>query len=286
MTRRKREQMQISEAELRSMTADMVEMHNATFPQMRAQLSDLGAALRQERRAAALASGRRRFLLTGGGLVVGTVLLSACGSKDDKGAAAQGEPAPAPSADDKKPSSEPSSAAGGSEDVESLMLNASLENLAVFAYGAALDAAPKGQFGKKVPAAIAEFATHAKKQHSDHADAFNAALKSAGAEPYTDPTPALTPTVKKLFADTDSIPKLAKLALTLENTAAATYIKQMGILTSADALSAVATIAPVERQHAAILSFVLGDYPVPDTFVKFTESATSLGARTTADMKA
>ena len=42
----------------------------------------------------------------------------------------------------------------------------------------------------------------------------------------------------------------------------------MGTLSSADGLAAVATIAPVERQHAAILHFVLGQYPVPDTFVK------------------
>ncbi len=76
------------------------------------------------------------------------------------------------------------------------------------------------------------------------------------------------------------------LALTLENTAAATYTKQMGELTSKEALSAVATIAPVERQHAAILSYVLGDYPVPDTFVKFAKSDTSLGAQTPSALTA
>ena len=284
MIRRKREQMQISEAELRAMTADMVEMHNATFPQMRAELSELGAEMRRQRRAAMLTSGRRRFLLTGGGLVVGSMVLAACGGGDEEGStAAEGDPAPAPSADTAA-SSEPE--AEGSEDSASLMLNASLENLAVFAYGAALEAAPKGQFGKKVPPAVAEFATNAMKQHKDHAEAFNAALKSAGGEAYTETNPALTPAVKKLFGAADSIPKLAMLALTLENTAGATYVKQMGVLTSADALSAVATIAPVERQHAAILSFILGEYPVPDTFVKFGENDTSLGARTTADIEA
>ena len=159
------------------------------------------------------------------------------------------------------------------------MLNASLENLAVFAYGAALDAAPKGMFGKSVPDAVAGFAQHAMKQHQDHADAFNAALSNAGGTPFTDPTPGLAQAVKDMFAKVDSVPKLAKLALTLENTAAATYTKQMGELTSPEALDAVSTIAPVERQHAAILYYVLGEYPVPDTFVKLEKTDTSLGAQ-------
>jgi len=33
-------------------------------------------------------------------------------------------------------------------------------------------------------------------------------------------------------------------------------------------IKTAATIEPVELQHAAILSFVLGKYPVPDTFTK------------------
>jgi hypothetical protein len=117
-------------------------------------------------------------------------------------------------------------------------------------------------------------------QHSEHADAFNAAVTNAGGQAFTDPTPALAPAVQDMFAKVDSIPKLAMLALTLENTAAATYVKQMGELTSPEALSAVATIAPVERQHAAILLYILGDYPVPDTFVKTNKTETSLGAQT------
>ncbi len=72
--------------------------------------------------------------------------------------------------------------------------------------------------------------------------------------------------------------------LTLENTAAVTYTKQMGEFTSPEALSAVATIAPVERQHAAILNFVLGNYPVPDTFVPLDKNNTSLGARLNRDV--
>jgi hypothetical protein len=153
----------------------------------------------------------------------------------------------------------------------------------VFAYMSALKAASTGKFGKSVPPAVAAFAQHAMQQHQDHADAFNAALVNAGGKAYTQPDPALAPAVTKMFAAVDSVPGLAKLALTLENTAGATYVKQMGEVTSAAALSAIATIAPVERQHAAILSYVLGEYPIPDTFVKLEPTATSLGARPSSD---
>lgn len=280
------DEMQISEAELRAMTAEMVEMHEATFPQMRENLSDLGAALREDERGAARSADRRRFLLGGGALAAGGLLWAAGGGRaaaatlDRSGSALPVRPgrhARPGEADDELMTA-------ANKDVAALKLDASLENLAVFAYGAALKDAGKGKFGK-VPAAVAEFAKHARKQHADHAEAFNAALINAGSRAYTKPDPALTPAVLKMYKATDSVPELAKLALTLENTAAATYIKQMKTLRGAQALSAVATIAPVERQHAAILSFVLGDYPVPDTFVKLGATSTSLGARPTSDLK-
>ncbi len=271
-----KDEMQISEAELRAMTADMVEMHNETFPTMYAELSEYGSSMRTSRRAeakarrAALAGSRRRFVMGSGGLVLGSAFLAACGGGDDEANPAADTPAGTPAG---------GSSAGAGADASALRANASLENLAVFAYGAALDAAPKGKFGKSVPAAVAEFASHAMKQHQDHADAFNAALTGAGGTAYTDPNPALAGAVTDMFEAVDSVPGLAMLALTLENTAAATYVKQMGELTSPEALSAVATIAPVERQHAAILSFVLGEYPIPDTFVKLGKTDTSLGAQ-------
>lgn len=284
MRRRKKEEMACTEAELRAMTAEMKEMHEATFPQLREALSDLGSALRRNESEASLRASRRRFLATSGGLIVGTIVLAGCG--DDKGDTAEQPPPPGPGAEPPDPEKPATGGGQGGADAEGLMLNASLENLAVFAYGAALEAAPKGMFGKSVPDAVAGFATEAMKQHQEHAEAFNAALTAAGGQAYKDPTPALAPTVKQMFAKVNSVPKLAMLALTLENTAAATYTKQMGDFTSKEALAAIATIAPVERQHAAILMYVLGEYPVPDTFVKLTATKTSLGARTAKDLKA
>jgi rubrerythrin len=273
--RRRKEQMQISEAELRAMTAQMNEMHEATFPQMKEALGDLGSSLRTN-------SSSRRGFLAGGSALLGGFALAACGGGDE-------EPSAAPSAGptSAKPSASASPSAQAAADASGLKLNASLENLAVFAYKSALEAAPKGMFGK-VPPAVVEFATNAMKQHAEHAEAFNAALTKAGGEAFTMPNPKLAGPITEMFAALKDVPGLAKLALTLENTAAATYTKQMGEFTSPEALSAVATIAPVERQHAAILNFVLGNYPVPDTFVLLTENKTeassSLGARPNSDV--
>lgn len=254
----------MSEREIRAMTAQMNELHAETFPALREAMDDLGSGLRRRLRTGGGFS--RRGFLAGGGALAGVAVLAACGKKSTTSPAAGGSP---------------SASAGG--DVAALATNASLENLAVFAYGAALTDAPKGKFGPKVPAAIAEFATHAKKQHTDHANAFNAALRRAGAQPFTAPDPALAGAVTETYGKVKDLGGLAMLALTLENTAAATYTKQLESLTSPEAVAAVATIAPVERQHAAVLSYVLGEYPVPDTFVQLGQTATSLGARPSTD---
>ena len=270
MTRKKNE-MQISEAELKSMTSYMVEMHEETFPVLQTQLMDLGAGLRQRGAAIGGSIASRRGFLAGGAAVGGGLLLTACGSKNK--AASDGA------------STSPTTGGSTSSaaDKSALATNASIEALAVFAYDAALKAAPMGKFGKTVPAAVADFATVAKQQHMDHQDAFNAALTQAGGVAFTKPDPALAAAVIKMFGDVKDVVGLAKLALELENTAAATYIQQLSTLQSPAGIAACATIAPVERQHAAILSFVLGDYPVPDAFVKLTATPTSLGARPSTD---
>lgn len=260
----------MNERELRAMTAHMNEMHEETFPQMREAMNDLGSGLRRRIREE---SASRRGFLIGGGTLFGAVALAACGMSDKNdagsGTGAQGTTSSTPSTS----GSGSASPSGAGSDIAALSTNASLENLAVFAYGQALMDAPKGKFGKTVPPAIAEFATNAKKQHTDHANAFNAALRKAGAQPFTKPDPALAGPVTEMYGKVKDLVGLATLALTLENTAAATYTKQMGELTSAEAIAAVATIAPVERQHAAVLLYVLGEYPVPDTFAPVDKSA-------------
>jgi hypothetical protein len=244
-----------TEAELIAMTRELEEMHQATMPIARQHLLEAGRSLKLD----------RRRILVGAGIASGGVLLAACGSSSKSSSAgATSSTAPAQTS-----AAGTSSGGDSGGDTAGLRLNASLENLAVFAYGATLTAAGKGQFGT-VPASVAGFASNTMKQHAEHAQAFNAALVKAGGKAYTDPDPALKQTVLDAFGKTKSVPDIAKLALLLENTAGHTYTKQFGEFDSAEAVAALATIQPVERQHAAILQFILGEYPVPETFVPTT----------------
>jgi hypothetical protein len=74
--------------------------------------------------------------------------------------------------------------------------------------------------------------------------------------------------VDPAFAQVKDVAGLAKLALELENVAAATYLEAIDVVSAPAGIKTAASIEPVELQHAAILNFVLGNYPVPDSFTK------------------
>ena len=61
---------------------------------------------------------------------------------------------------------------------------------------------------------------------------------------------------------------LARLALDLENVAAAACLAAIDVVKDPAGVKTAATIEPVELQHAAILNFLLGQYPVPDSCSK------------------
>ena len=213
---------------------------------------------------------RRRFLL-GAGVVAGGVVLAACGGDDDEGAAtattAAGSSTTAGSDD------ETTTTAGASGDAAVAMLAAGLEVLAVNTYGAALDAATGGALGE-VPPAVAEFVTIAKAHHQAHLDTWNGVLEAAAAEAVTDPPADLEATVNEQFGQVTDVVGAARLALMLEDTAAATYLSAIPNLQSADAIQTAGSICCIDRQHAAVLRFVLGEYPVPEVFAS-TEMAYS-----------
>jgi hypothetical protein len=169
--------------------------------------------------------------------------------------------------------------AGGqrlSGDLAVVGLAAALENLAVATYQAGIDAATAGKLGA-VPPAIVTFATTAQGHHRDHADAWNGVLTGAGKQAVTGVDLTVKQAVDTAFAKVTDVPGLARLALDLENVASATYLAAIDGVKSKPGIQTAATIQPVELQHAAILLFVLGDYPVPDAF------AQQDGARTTSD---
>ncbi len=152
------------------------------------------------------------------------------------------------------------------------MLAAGLEVLAVNTYQAALDAAGAGALGE-VPPAVAEFVTVALAQHQEHLDTWNGVITGAGGDAVTEPNADLQPVVDDAFADVTDVVGAAKLALLLEQTASATYLDAQNLLTDADAIMLAGQMQIIDAQHASILLYVLGEYPVPDVFAKTELSA-------------
>jgi hypothetical protein len=268
--RRRNQPMAISEAELAAMTADMDDMHHASMPSVRAAIAEWQDLSRDVASNLAQTDTTRRRFLLGAGVIAGGVALAACGSSSKS------------SSSTPTTASSGTTAAGGSPtgltgDLAVVALAASLENLAVDTYNSGISAAQAGKLGS-VPPAVVTFAQTAMSQHKDHAAAWNAVLTGAGKSPVTGVDMTVkTGVVDPAFAQVNDVTGLAKLALELENVAAQTYLSAIGAVTSPAGIKTAASIEPVELQHAAILNFVLGTYPVPDSFTK-TDAA-----RTTSD---
>lgn len=245
--------MEVSERELLALTRELDEAHNdtrRTFEKSLGTLADVIHEQAQRARQITHLNATRRNFLRGGlvtaGALGGGAVLAACGGSSQPSATAT---------------------ASGSPDLKVARLAASLEVLAVNTYTTALDAAGKGAFGA-VPPAFATFATTARAQHMDHQNGWNAALQQAGEKAQTAPDPKYDAVVKQALPGLKTIPDVAKLALTLETVAVETYTVGASAVTVAANRAVALTIAPVEAQHVAILNFVLGTYPVPDTFIK------------------
>jgi hypothetical protein len=206
--------------------------------------------------------GDRRWLLRAGGVAAVGAFLAACGD-DDEGVSEGGAAATSTTAAAGDGATTTTGGDGdASGDLAIAQLAAGLEVLAVNTYGAALDAATSGALGE-VPPAVAEFVTTAMGQHQEHLDALNGII-TAPAD--------LEATVNDMFAEVTDVVGAARLALLLEDTAAATYLSAIPQLTSPDSIAAAGSILCVDRQHAAVLRFVLGEYPIPETFAS-TEMA-------------
>jgi hypothetical protein len=198
--------------------------------------------------------GRRKFLF-GAGLTAAAVALAACAGDDENDVATGGE-----------------GGEGGdipAGDLDVVAFAAGLELLAVGTYQAALDAAGSGALGE-VPPAGAEFVTTAMGQHKEIADALNGVLTSNGREEVTEANADVkAAVVDPAFAAAKNFGDAANLARTLETAAAATYLKAVqSQLQSKDVIRTAAGIQATGQKRVAILNYVLGEYPVPDTFQK------------------
>lgn len=130
-------------------------------------------------------------------------------------------------------------------DLEIAAFAASVELAAAAAYRAAVDS---GQLSEPVTALARLFGSH----HSAHAGALNDLL----AEEVMEPNDALLSQVTSLIEASDDEARVVEVALGIEEAAAATYYAALGTLDQQVA-GAVATILPVESQHAVVLATVL-----------------------------
>jgi Ferritin-like domain len=269
----------LSEAELRAMTADLDAIHHdLTLPALKDSLAEWtedihaqGDAGRGGDAGQRLLFDRRRFLTraagTAGG-VAGIALLAACSNSSSSSSSAASSASASASASAATGSA--ASTGGGegqalSGDLQVVAMAASLENSGIATYAAGIKAATAGKLGT-VPPAVVTFAETAMAQHKDHMQAWNAVLTAAGKKPVTAVDPVVQPTINTAFAKVTNVTGLAELALMVENIAGETYQNGLTVIKSAAGIKTAASIQPVEFQHAAILSFVLGKYPVPNAF--------------------
>ncbi len=201
-------------------------------------------------------------------MALGAAVLAACGSSSKKPAATTGGGGGATTT---------APATGADQDLQIAALATALENLAVATYQAGIDAASAGKLGT-VPPAVVTFATTAQQQHNDHASAWNAILVSAGMPKVTGVDMTVkTAVIDPAFKNLTDVGGLATLALQLEEVAAATYLESIDLIKAKAGIQTSASIHPVELQHATILNFILGKYPVPRSF------STTDGARGLTD---
>ncbi|MFN0070483.1 MAG: ferritin-like domain-containing protein [Chloroflexota bacterium] len=154
---------------------------------------------------------------------------------------------------------------------------ASLEVLAVNTYTAALSAATAGRLGT-VPPAVATYVQTAQAHHQFARDQWNNVIRSAGGAAVDQPPADLNATVQQAFGQVTNVTGVAELALMLEQIAADTYLSAIPNLSSAAAIELAGNFQIIDQQHASILLYVLGRYPVPDVFQTGAKAASPQAA--------
>lgn len=141
--------------------------------------------------------------------------------------------------------------ATAASDVMALQTAAGLENLAVATYKTALTLPFIG--GSSANAVVKVFAQKTMAQHMAHGQAFNAAAMRLGGKAQTGPDPKYAPIVTKAVPTIKGPADVVALAITLEDVAAQTYVKDVGLVSTGALRQLFASVAGVESQHRAIL---------------------------------
>lgn len=140
-------------------------------------------------------------------------------------------------------------------DVQMLQTSASVENLAVELYEAALELPAVG--GERAEPLVRDFFTRTRDQHADHAEACNAALTKLGARTQGNADAALRDLVARARSGTTDVTRTLEAAIAVETTAAATYQSNAATLVDTDARRVTAAIGGVEAQHVAALALMV-----------------------------
>jgi len=146
----------------------------------------------------------------------------------------------------------PASAQDGGVDVQILQTAASLENLAVATYGAALGL----DFIKNGNKVVKAFAETTMKQHKEHGQAFNAMAKELGGAEQTKTNPKYQKVVTDALPTLTDPGKVVDLATALETVATETYVNNLSLLDDKDTKALMASVMGVESQHLATLRAV------------------------------
>jgi hypothetical protein len=135
------------------------------------------------------------------------------------------------------------------DDIAALQTAASIENLAVDVYttAAGLD------FIKKGNKVVAAFIDTSIKQHKQTAKAFNDAAKAAGGKAQTKPNPKYAKVVKDALPTIKGPLDVVGLAITLEDVAAATYVANTALVSTAELRTLFTSASPPAAQRKATL---------------------------------
>lgn len=155
-----------------------------------------------------------------------------------------------------------SGASQPADDLDTAMLAAGLEKLAVDTYTATGRMATDGKLGAAIPPAVATLVATATGHHQQALISWNKLLTTAGRSEVTAPKEPLRTAVDTAIARLTDIPGVATLALRLEDYASQTYMAAIPTLTSAEAIRLAAELSVVSHQRQAVLRYLLGLDPV------------------------
>lgn len=136
-------------------------------------------------------------------------------------------------------------------DIQILQTAASLENLAVATYGAAI-----GLPFIQENAVVLQFAETTMAQHAEHGAAFNAQSEALGGARQEETNPVYTPIVEEATPTLVDALTVVNFAAVLEEVATDTYLANLSLLTTGDLRLLMGSVMGVESQHLATLRAV------------------------------